>query len=164
MLPDAFNWHLPTNSHCDIVSASGSERTMFSELCHRSLKFIMFCLSSRKCNSTVNFKVRNSIFFCRASSALGQNVLLVSHRYSFSPSLISNPNKLNTIMSYIINFCKIQFNNVCTPSFMVLVETLMFRNNLVSFDQSFVSLSVEEMDDCFNVYTIPASCLHQVAQ
>jgi hypothetical protein len=50
-------------------------------------------------------------------------------------------------MSYVTNFCKIQFKNVCTPSFMLLVETLMLRKNLVSFDQSFVSLSVEEMDD-----------------
>ena len=113
-------WCLAPSSHCDIVSALGSERTMFDELCHRPLKFIMFCLIYQNCNSTVNFIVRNSLFFCGVSSALGRHFLHISHRYTFSPSLICNPSKLNSIMSNVTNFCKIQFEKVCTPSFMLL--------------------------------------------
>lgn len=140
-------WHLPPNSHCDIISALGSKRTMFDELCHRSLQFIIYCLSSRNCNGTVNFIVRNSLFFCRSLSPLGRNFLFMSHRYNFTPSLICDPNNCKFIISNFTNFCAVQFEKVCTPSFLLLVETLMLKNNLIDFDPAYVSLSVAELDD-----------------
>lgn len=140
-------WHLPPNAHSDIVSALGSNRTMFDELCHRTLKFIMFCLSKHNCNSTVNFIVRNSLFFCRSLSPLGRNYLHVSRRYNFSPSLIRDPNNYRAIKSYLCNFCTTQLDKVRTPSFFLLVETLMLRNNLLYFDPAYESLSVSEMED-----------------
>ena len=76
-------WHLPPNSHRDTISALGSDRTMFDELCHWILKFVIFCLSSWNCNSTVSFIVRNSLSLCRASSPLGRKFMHISHRYRF---------------------------------------------------------------------------------
>ncbi len=115
-------WHLPPNSHCDIVSALGSNHTLFDELCYRTLKFTMFCLSKHNSNQTVDFVVRNSLFFCRALSPLGRNFLHISQRYSFSPLLICDPSNFITITSHFMNFCTSQFEKVCNPSFYLLVE------------------------------------------
>ena len=140
-------WHLPPNSHNDVVSALGSNRNMFDELCHRTLKFIMFCLSNHNSNSTVNFIVRNSLFFCRSLSPLGRNFLYISQRYNIRPSHICDPTNCSSIMSNFNNFCAIQFEKICNPSFLFLVETLMLRNNLLNFDPAYVSLSVAELND-----------------
>ena len=43
--------------YSDIVSALSSNRTMFDELYHRTMKFVLFCLSQHNCI------VRNSLFF-----------------------------------------------------------------------------------------------------
>jgi hypothetical protein len=51
-------WHLPPSANSYIVSALGSNRTLLDELCHRTLKFMMFCLSNHNCNNTINFIVR----------------------------------------------------------------------------------------------------------
>ena len=102
-------WHLPPSAHSDIVSALGSNRTLRDELCHRTLKFIMFCLSKHNCNNTVNFIVRNSLFFCRSLSPRGRNFLCINYHYNFSPDLICDPNNCSTVMSYLTNFCTTQF-------------------------------------------------------
>ena len=54
-------------------------------------------------------------------------------------------------MSYFTNFCTTQFEKVCTPSFLFLVETLMLRNNLLNFDDTYESLSVAQMDDIIDL-------------
>ena len=144
-------WHLPPSAHSDIVSALGSNRTLRDELCHRTLKFIMFCLSKHNNNNTVNFIVRNSLFFCRSLSPLGRNFLYISHRYNFSPDLICDPNNCRTVMSHLTNFCTTQFERMCTPSFLFLVETLMLRNNLLHFDDTYESLSVAQLDDIIDL-------------
>jgi hypothetical protein len=140
-------WHLPPNAHSDIVSALGCERTLFDDLCNRTLKFIMFCLYNRYCNNTVNFIVRNSLFVCRSLSPLGRNFSLISSRYNFNPSLIHEPNNFSLILSCLSNFCTSQFDNVCTPSFVFLRESILLRNNLLDFDPTYETLSVSELDD-----------------
>jgi hypothetical protein len=145
------SWRLPPSAHSDTVSVLGSNRTLFDELCHRTLKFIMFILSNHNCNNSVNFIVRTSLFFCRSLSPLGRNFVYISQRYNFSPDLISNPNNCSTVMSYFTNFCTTQFEKVCTP-FLLLVETLMLRNNLLNFDGAYESLSIAQMDDIIDLH------------
>lgn len=140
-------WHLPFNAHKNIVSALGCDRTLFDELCHRTLTFIMFCLSNRNCNDTVKFIVRNSLFFSRSLSPLGRNFSLISSRYNFNPALIYDANNFRLILSFLSNFCTIQFDNVCTPSFLFLQESLLLRHNILEFDPMYETLSVSELDD-----------------
>ena len=59
-----------------MVSALGSNRTMFDELCHRIMKFVLLCLKHHNCNSTVKFIIRNSLFFCRNLLPIGLTTLL----------------------------------------------------------------------------------------
>lgn len=140
-------WHLPPNAHSSIVSALGCNRTLFDELCNRTLNFIMFCLKNRNCNNTANFIVRNSLFYCRSLSPLGRNFSLISSRYNFNPALIREPNNFSSISSYLSNFCTIQYDKVCTPSFLFLQESILLRNNLLEFDPSYETLSISELDD-----------------
>mgnify|MGYP003507201830 FL=1 len=140
-------WHLPFNAHKNIVSALGCDRTLFDELCNRTLTFIMFCLNNRNCNDTVKFIVRNSLFFSRSLSPLGRNFSLISSRYNFNPALIYEANNFRLILSFLSNFCTTQFDNVCTPSFLFLQESLLLRHNILEFDPMYETLSVSELDD-----------------
>ena len=107
----------------------------------------MFCLKNRNCNNTANFIVRNSLFYCRSLSPLGRNFSLISSRYNFNPALIREPNNFSSISSYLSNFCTIQYDKVCTPSFLFLQESILLRNNLLEFDPSYETLSISELDD-----------------
>lgn len=131
-------WGLPPTAHCDIVSALGSHRVLLDDLCSRFLKFVFFCLSNRNNNRTVNFIVRNSLFICRALSPIGRNFKFIVNRYNFSADLILNENRSSVIMSYISNFCREQFEKVCTPSFVCLTETLLLRVKLLLFDPTYI--------------------------
>jgi len=43
-------------------------------------------------------------------------------------------------------FCCMQFNNVFTPSFLSLIETILLREKLFNFDPAFQSLSSSDLD------------------
>jgi hypothetical protein len=138
-------WGLPPNAHCDIVSALGSQRVLLDDICSRFLKFVFFCLSNRNNNRTVNFIVRNSLFICRALSPLGRNFKYIVNRYNFRADLIFHENRSSVIMSYISNFCREKFQKVCTPSFMCLMETILLRDKLLSFDPNYESLNTTDL-------------------
>ena len=98
-------WRLPPNAHCDIVSALGSNHSLLDELCNRFMTFIVYCLSSHNCNSTVNFIVRNSLTVCRAQSPIGRNFLFICNRYNFCHELIFDVNNRSFFVPFS-NFCR----------------------------------------------------------
>jgi hypothetical protein len=138
-------FHLPPNTHSNILPIISDTLPIFDELCKRSARLITACLNAR--SSLVRFVSLHSVNFSKYRSPLGSNALLVCKHFSWSyDSFISNYIDLcnNSFKDW---FGRQLFDDDAVKTALFLLELIFVREGRFSVDD-FNQKELTDIIDC----------------
>ena len=139
-------WHLPFNTHRNIVYYLSGKLSVLDEFCHRVLVFLLNCLCSQNniLRYVVNFVTQSGL----SNSLLGRNLLFICNRYKISYYSIMNNSMLCEISIHFSLYChraNVNVNRPPSSDMLLLSELLLVRDEHMT-----LSIDRQDIQDMIN--------------
>ena len=141
---------LPFNAHSFLLPFLTDSLPIMSELCKRSVRFIVTCLCSN--SRLVQFVARHGVLFCKFNSIIGSNLLFCCKLFNWSfDDCISG--SIDLSFDYFSRFYVNNLSDTELCSIFSLVELISLREGYFGFDDfnfSFARKDVKLFIDYFS--------------
>ena len=133
---------LPFNTHSSLLPFLTDSIPILFEICKRSIRFIVGCLSSH--SRLVQFVARHGVLFCKYNSIIGSNVFYCCKLFNwFFDDCTSG--LLDLSFEYFSRFYVESLSDADLSSIFSLVELLSLREGYFCFDNFNFSLSRKDI-------------------
>jgi len=133
---------LPYNAHSFVLPFLTDSLPIMFEICRRSIRFIVSCLSSQ--SRLVQFVARHGILFCKYNSVIGSNLLFCCNlfNWSFDDCILDF---FDLSFGYFSRFYVDSLSDADLSSIFSLVELISLREGYFCFDNSNFSFTHKDI-------------------